>query len=385
MANNSLSAARAQIQQGEKAIQEYYTNRNYLKVEPGYNDFRIFPALDGGSFMYLKHTHQMDIESTRDGKTEIKQKKVFNSKTHGGTEKDIVDEYVKFVTDRVKEKVGLENISPKEKEEKEKKWLTPVLDWKDGLKPQFNWVMYALKLNYSQSDGKEISSEKGIIDFPFTVGKKIDSLAASYDRPGAVASIDPFSDQNEGGKLVINYDKSKKGGDKYVVTLDTNGKRPITQDEMAWLKDQDSLKSMFTLSYRRKDFNMALDGLRRFDQKHGYNVFKSDTWLAIVEEISNYYPEDEEKTIGQSTIADSPSPLDYKAKEEEKPEELSDEQKERGDLLSIIEDEKLLVTVHPEHTNEQIKAFIEEERKVVSDMKKTEEEGFSSDKIDSLF
>ena len=46
-----------------------------------------------------------------------------------------------------------------------------------------------------------------------------------------------------------------------------------------------SLKEMFVGVYSQKDFDLAMDGLDRFDTKNKYGIFENQDFLDEIEEI----------------------------------------------------------------------------------------------------
>lgn len=383
---SSLSSFRQQFAQAEAEASKYSSGSDltYLKVEPGFNDFRLFPSLtEGGSFMRLRHVHKLEVEVTdSDGKKEIKRKHIFNSRTHGGTPKDIVDEYIAFAEKIIKDQLSTLNLSERDFKQQLKERMGAINSWQHGILPEFKWVGYALKLQYSDSSQgqpvREIGATRGVVDLAFSVGKKIDALGASLDRRGAVSVIDPFSDRNDGGILVINYDKSRDPADMYQVSLDTALKRPLTDEEMAWLGEQRTLEEQYHLSYTRNDFNLAVEGLQRFDQKNNYGVFKHDAFIAIVREISQYYPQDDKvpmRDIGKAPASaeQAPPPVVNSAvmgNQSPQPgivlghQQVSPAEAERAQLLQYIQTKGYPITVHPQHTNDQIREFINQEEQL---------------------
>ena len=409
-----LGSVRSQFQKGEEIASNYNNGpggMNYLKVNEGFNDFRLFPSTNPrGSFIYLRHVYKMECQVTdSDGKVELKKKHIFNSKTHGKTEKDVVDEYIAFTEARVKEQLEMQGLDDAAFKAQLKQRMAPINDWKTGLKPEFKWCGYALQLQFDKQTAQETSAQRGSIDLAFSVGKKIDALAASFDRRGQVSEIDPFSNPDDGGILVIDYDKKRDPADMYRVTLDTNIKRPLTDEDIAWLGEQRTLEEQYVMSYTRRDFNMAVDGLQRFDQKNGYGTFQNDSFVQIVKEISTYYPADEKVAMRDHGINTSANPFDYKeqlaqtpapqahrsqqgsihasqgsalqptqqpAQQPVQPEAVQQQAAQtppspaqlspRDELINYITTKGLQITVHPTHTDDQIRQFIQQEEALLA-------------------
>jgi hypothetical protein len=137
-----------------------------VDIDEGHNTFRIFPShQEGKPFIYAKTVIWLPQEvemKNKDGevvkdragnpKTEIKNRPIFNSRVHGSTEKDIVEEYVTFA-----EKVFRDEIQDAEELDKR---LKKLFDWKVGIKPKTTCIVYGKKIKYT-NDGDIKSSEFG--------------------------------------------------------------------------------------------------------------------------------------------------------------------------------------------------------------------------------
>ena len=94
----------AQKAEEMKAREQSSERATFLKVEPGINKFRIFPApikAESSLFCFPKVTSflpllvdEYDDNGNKTGKQVEKRKAVFNAKVHGGLEIDIVEAYI---------------------------------------------------------------------------------------------------------------------------------------------------------------------------------------------------------------------------------------------------------------------------------------------------
>ena len=85
------------------------TRAGYLNVNEGENKFRIFPAFPGEkTFIYEKSTSFLPriVKDESSGEEEIKRKPVFNAKVHSNSSRDLVEEYIKYLTDKAEKEVG---------------------------------------------------------------------------------------------------------------------------------------------------------------------------------------------------------------------------------------------------------------------------------------
>lgn len=275
----------------------------FVNLDEGQNKLRIYPAHpDCESFIYPKVIHWIPQEmdeydgNEKTGNKEIKDRPIFNSKVHGGTEKDIVDEYVLFV----KKMMAAEVENANELEEILKP-LYPKKDGKGGLMSSTKWICYVDK--YLKSGAKEF----GRIELTGGVKNKLNELAAKFESAEDASGSEPFTDCDEGIAVIITYDPDAKDktGNKdfkkfYTVDLEeTVGKfktervpTPLTDIDLEAFLAQESLEKIYKNSYKRSDFTKALMGLEIFDKKNGYSAFQHDEWADVVAEIDAYYPED---------------------------------------------------------------------------------------------
>lgn len=297
----------------------------YLKLKPGKNLFRIFPPhpveeneVGGTSFVEPKSTvwlpmmvEERDEQGKpimgADGKPKMKEgnKTVFNSRIHGNTEKDIVEEYFKCAEEWAKKHkfdADAEKDKKKRKEFTDKIWGNFAAKIQ-GIRYNHNWVLFAKDLMDSKQPFGLLELKPSIKDGI----NKVVNMEASNQPIGTEAN-DPFTDVEEGRALVIMYnDKADKPADYYSTSIDTateaaemNGRKiqiqkvyPLTDDDLNELMKFPSLYKTFRNCFKRRDFMLQFTGLEYFDKKNGMGIFASPEFEAIIEEISAYYPEDE--------------------------------------------------------------------------------------------
>lgn len=285
----------SQIKDAETDMSHGGKKNNWLKIEEGFTDFRFLPStVDGVNFMLLKKSYRLPIEvENQDGTKEIKDRKmVFDSVTHGGTPKDVVAEFLRIFDEEALETVRALNLpkaqfGPAIKAEKK-----VVEDYQTGIKPEFKWTGYGGIVTWTP-EGAVKNIDKGVFDFAFSIGKKMDGLAAAQDRRGKVTTTNPFVSIDEGAILVVDYSKKRDPNEMYRVSLDVSVPVPWSDEQLQWLEEQPTLQEKYIGCYRRKDFNMACEGLKRFDERNSLGIFARPEFQIIIKEISGYYPEDE--------------------------------------------------------------------------------------------
>lgn len=278
----------------------------------GVHKWRIFPPHpddNGELYAVPKGVHFLPVEVEQkndDGSvikdkkgnpvTEIKNKPVFSAKIHGSgkcKERDIIEEYILF-----SQKIALENYPSDEA--KRKKFLEPVLgnpkDQKNrtGIQLQQKWVMYVTEL---LGNDKKIF---GRLEIGRAVKDRFNKIAATESSEESMGT-DPFTDMDNGLAIITTYNsKADKPQDYYQTELyqpkdpskpGTFQLFPMTDADIEeWLK-VDSLKKMFIGVYDSKTFDMAMNGLKNFDETHKIGVFEYEEFLDIADELLKHIPE----------------------------------------------------------------------------------------------
>jgi len=371
-------------------------DRNGKKIDGTYT-VRIYPFHpDGGgdTFCEVKGVHWLKVMSPKrdkDGKIqkddkgneikELRPKPVFNSKIHGGTPKDIVEEYIAFA-----EKVAKENFPTSL--DKQKDFLAPIKGGFgtkfDGLLVRQTWVMYADLIG---DDGKKTF---GRLEVGRAVKQRLNAIAAS-ESPNDPLGTDPFTDIVDGRAVKITYDgNAKKSQDYYTTEIDSTFDKVTKMIKLYPLSDEDlekfltypSLASQFKNVYSKKDFNLAIEGLKNFDDEFKLGIFGYEAFLDIAEEIEAYYPDVENPTDGEGQeeeeveemkpVAKQPTKAKPIAKkpvveeeEEIEEEEIAEEGDEfsemsRNDLKIYIRDNKTGIVVTPKMSDEDVRNKLRE-------------------------
>lgn len=356
-------------------------NRNWadtLKIEDGSNRFRVYPAHpeEGDEeTVYAEPVSRVFLpviveEKDKDGnviyergnKPKLKetQKPIFNSKLHGGTEKDLVEEYAnlaRLAADTIKD------------DAEKQKFLAKINGaYNDnpafrlpGLTFQQSWVMYADRL----ADSGSKILEFGRLEVKKSIKDKMNKVAALEDAQSPLG-VDPYSDAEAGLPVIIVKNVQMKGGSKikpqdiYEVALDKNFDRvtkrlteyPLTDEQLEKLMTFPSLKSLFRNAFKKKDFMLQLEGLELFDNKYEIGIFNTDEFTQIAEEIAAYYPEDEEPAAEGSEQGGEDA-HDEKEVEKDQFDLMS-----RLELKSFITKNRLGIAIKERMTDDDIRAAI---------------------------
>lgn len=252
-------------------------NNEYLNLEDGkLLKIRIFPAHPHEENFYVSKMCYWLPFTNDDG--ESKRRTVLDSIAHGGTEMDIVREYVRFAKSRYSDDA--------EKMEA----LVGTGMQSNSLNPQYSWLCYA------DSVKEDTELKPKLWEFKKMVRDLLNKLACSEDEDEPI-EVDPFTDPDDGLVLAVKYLKKpnkKKGENYYEVDFAKTGKkkeaysRPLTDEELENFMKMRPLSEIIP-RYGMRDFEQALEGLQNFDEENGFDLFDDDEWLEIVEKVKAQY------------------------------------------------------------------------------------------------
>ncbi len=313
------------------------TRGDFHSLEKGLNYFRIYPHHNavremcgesdpndkGESFAESRVVYYLPqyVEDKND-KGELKydskknvimkevQKAVFDSRIHGGTKMDVVDEYIKFVN-----KKAIDEYGPGDSEEKAKYLENIVGNWKkriSGLNAKTSWVMFCDHILKYDAVEDKVDKKFGKLEIGKAVKFGLQKLSAA-EAANQPLGTDPFTDPVEGIAIVIDYNPdADKAQDYYntslyqpkigagrfklfpLVEVDDQG-NIVNSESLDNMLEFDSLFKQYRNVYRKRDFEIALEGLNNFDSKYEYGLINDPEFTAVIEEISEYYPEEEKK------------------------------------------------------------------------------------------
>lgn len=303
------------------------SSTEYLNLEDGKTiKIRIFPAHPGQEEFYVAKKCYWLTFNTDDGNT--RRGTVLDSKVHGGTKWDIVEEYVKWAKKHVgndAEKLeALVGNGPKS----------------NSLNPQYTWLCYADRVN-----GDDQLRAK-LWEFKKMVRDAMNKLAFSEDED-EVIEVDPFTDPDEGLPINVTYRKNpnkKKGENYYEVAFPKKvSARPLTDEEIEYFMTLKPLSEVI-YKYGMRDFERALEGLQNFDEENEIGLFDDDDWLEHLEEIKAQYDAEEEeekpkKSAKKVVKKDAPAPKKAVVEDEDDEEEDDDTPEEEDDAEDAEGDE----------------------------------------------
>lgn len=309
----------SEVKQAEKTMRKggkSYTG--FATVQKGKNTFRVAPSM-GKAYVACKMSKLRVEVPTYDengnvtGK-EVKDKNIFCADVHGRNLLKGKDPIVLYC-DYVRKKAFEEYQDDTER----RKYLNPIMGYKKGNKfvwginPTLAYVCYVYQGN------KDFAR----LQLYGTWMNRIKEISVEQSDDDTV-SFDIFSQMEGAYPLVITMGEDDKGKKTYSLSAGIPKKgqswdeffeeTAIPDEDMEYfLNEVPSLEEIYKDSYRAKDFEMALDGLKRFDEENNYDIFSDDEFLNEIEEMAAMLPDDSQSEEDKKT------PFDEDEDEEEKP------------------------------------------------------------------
>lgn len=348
-----LEANKAQSAEVSKTLKVGSNSRgDYHSIDEGANLFRIFPPHnpEDPSFQAkVVYWIECKVQKTDsdgnplEGQFEWKRRPIFDSRIHGETPKDIIDEYIKFT-----KQIIFDTSTDKKDASKQ---LSPINGWRgsdgkwnQGILPSSSFVAYATK-------GDITIPNIGRLELYQADKDELEKLNVDQDT-GEVIQTDIFSGPDDGIQFVLMRSKNSEG--KFVNKITKKEFRPkdsknagkeweafaesqvIPDDVLEHWSKMEPLIAQFKGAYKRSDFERSLEALQEFERKHGYHTFENDEFLDIVQEIDGYYPEEDETNTNKP---------DHEQPNEEKSEASGLDIMNREELKNYIKKNKLPIRV----------------------------------------
>lgn len=271
----------------------------YSVNKEGRYELRVLPSVNGGKPYISRKVAKLPIEcpiydkdGKDTGKKEVRQKDIFTSDVHSDRMegKDAVMIYLDFV-------YALAN-DIQDSDEK-KKFLAPVTgyfnkqkQWVWGISPNLNYVCYVY-----------VEGEIHRFDIRPQWWKKMKSISLERSNDNVI-NIDIFSDCDEGYPLIINTTLNEKNKTQFDISCglpDANKRENwddffervrVPDSVLQELEELPSLEDQYKDVFSRKDWDMQIEGLERFDKQNGFEIFQNDEFLNALEELEKLVPED---------------------------------------------------------------------------------------------
>ena len=371
----SLKKLQKQIDEDNAAIGA--NSNEYLNLEDGKTlKIRIFPAHPGEENFYVaKKCYWLTIAGNDGDPRRIQ---VLDSRLHGGTKMDVVEEYTKYAKRFCKGDASK---------------LEAITGQRDSLNPSYSWLCYADTVREDEQLRARLWEMKKM------VRDALNRMAFSEDEEEAI-EVDPYTDVDEGLPVLVTYRKNpnkKKGENFYEVAFPKKVKaRPLTDEEIEYFMSLKPLSEILG-TYGLSDFERALEGLQNFDEEHKIGLFDDEDWIAHLEEIRAQYDDDsseeeeDEKPRAKKT-AKKPAPSkveepDDEEEEDEEEDEAEDEEEEgsseegdefdamdRSELKKYIKDNDLDITVKKSMSDDDLREAIRAASAAAEEAPEAEEE-----------
>jgi len=365
---SKFSGARRSVQNEQDTIAKKFERKQsggsrsswHYPVD-GKNKFRIAPPHNPEDPSFENYrTCQLEVmcpiykDGEKTDEMELKKRKIVSATLHHkelsklGIDGDVVELYVKMIKDH-----AFKNI--KDKEDR-KKYLAPINGyrgkggvWVWGIEPK------TAKLAYCWKEGEE-----GIGKFEMS-GNWYDSmqrLIEEMEEDGEPILIDPFSDPDNGYPLVITKGRDDNGKVTYLVDKDTPSRvkketwddfferTKLTDAQLEELVAQKPLAEAYRNGYKMVDFDTAVEGIERFDQKYDFGFFTMDEFQTKVAAIKAILEASEDVKPSEDT--NTPKTKEDTTKDVKTPKKavqevdqsvvivLTPEQAEKRDLIAKV-------------------------------------------------
>jgi len=359
------------------------SNNEYLTLEDGKTTkIRMFPPHPGMEDFYVAKKCYWLSFAKKDG--DMGRGTVNDSRVHGGTKMDVVEEYSKMAT----------KFCAKDSDK-----LEALTGDKDSLKPSYSWMAYASKV---------VSDEElhpMLWEFKKMVRDAMNKLAFSEEDDDAI-EIDPFTDPDEGLPILVKYMKNpnRKKGEQYYETSfpKKNIAYPLSDEVLEAFMSLKPLNEVIG-KYNMREFDRAVEGLQNFDETNEIGLFENEAWIEKLEEIRAQYDavDDSEedakpakkavkKTVEKETSKPTAKKKAVDDEEEEAPVKKSVKKKagdefddmDREELKEYIAENELDVRVKKSYEDDEIRDLIREAMAITTAAENAPETGDQFDDMD---
>lgn len=310
----NLAALKKKVDKEDSLI-GYSGGSEFLEIVEGKsNKFRLLPAHKGVDYYVIRKRYWLTLEGD-DG--DNVRRTVLDSRIHGGTKKDLIDEYLKWCKDNVTDKDKIESVN----------------HWSTGLKAENSFICYAVKIS---GDTKEF----GLLNFKKTVRDAVNKATFVEDDDEPI-EVDPFTDLDEGLPLIIRYNSKpnkKKGEDYYDVQV---GKKSVAigDEEFDLFDEAKPLTELYDNVYSLSNFETALEGLKWFDAEHEIDAFDEEEWIETIEEVKDQYEGGSDDSDEEEEEDEKPKRKKSKKKPEPEEDEDDSDEDEEDDSDSDSDDD----------------------------------------------
>jgi len=294
-ANKALPKMQGGNRAGFHTIED---GKNWRRIAPAHSENE--PAYRAKSTITLEcEVPDIDENGQETGKSEVKKKNVFIAMQHSLTlTDDPILIYISYVMKRADDEI--------QDKDARTKFLSPINGWR-GKDKKWNWgirpsVVYVC---YCWNDKGELGREQlfpGMLD-------QIKKISVERNEDSVEIVPDIFTDPDEGYPLIITKAKNDKDKWEMSCSCELPGKKEswteffervkVTDAQLVELVKKESLRELYEDVYTMRDFNMAVDGLRRFDVQYKFGIFENEEFLDRLTILKKLVPEYKPKNSGE--------------------------------------------------------------------------------------
>lgn len=267
----------------EKRNQILGSSAQEIKITEGKHKIRFFPAHNPQDPFFIPIANYW-IPYWNEEKQQETKRPHFSAQTNGGFENDIHEQYMRLVRDNI--------ITIFPDDEEKQSYILSLMDmkgpFKERITPILEYVAYA---SVAQNGSKP---EFGLFKFKQSVYNRLQSLVSSMQDDDEPLQFDPFTDKEQGRRVILDYKKSRGPMGMYELELEVTKTTPLTDAELAEFEKQQSLQQRF-LRYTRRELDRSIESLSYFDSKYEINMFETPEFQSIINEWYDILPQEEEE------------------------------------------------------------------------------------------
>lgn len=255
------------------------------------------------------------IVKDSEGKVKLEKgnKRIFNSKVHGGAKKDLVETWIRLAENDAKERF--------EAETEREKYLEPIKGNKykggkhDGILPQMSWVMYADLIK--EGDNKVFHE----VEIGKAIKNQINKIAAIEATEDPLGTDGCFTDIEEGKaiKIIVNPDSTPQ--DYYTVAIDNatvpttfGGKTikipktyPLSDEDLQRLIDAPPLTN-YRKVFTNRDLVLQLEGLKMLEKDFPqFQYINTEEFTETFAYLDEFFPEQAEAEAAAVAVEADPN------------------------------------------------------------------------------
>ena len=233
-------------------------------------------------------------EGEKTGNKVLKNKKIFIGTQHSLSMREARVDPILLYIDFVRKQA--EDLH--EDKEKRKTYLAPVNGWR-GLDKKWNWGITPMTSFACYAWDTE--NKLGRLELREKWYDEIKRLSASEADSSEAIIVDIFSDPDKGYPISITqtedkeYKIEKDSLKKTETWAEFFGRTRITDNQLLELFKKEPLTDMFHDCYNMRDFNLAVEGLKRFDEKNKYGIFQNEEFIDKLSDIKSHVPAEKTK------------------------------------------------------------------------------------------